>query len=283
MNWMISSGNVTLKNNTDMKHYVLVMMAAAMMCTQAVAQNRVKNLSTNGTTLNVEALQDATQTVQLNRYLMAGYNTLCLPLSLSAEQLQQSARDVQVERLAAIRQEGSTLMLYFIDCTAEGVQAGVPYLIYSPTTQMLRARNTSSTGVSTALHQVRMSDGEGNVVTFGSSWTGVEKAGRYGIPAQQSVTPLQSVLVRTEGDKMFLPTRCGFMWEQQSATATELEIKHVVSLGEVTGIQQAVDADGQVTVYDLKGNVVRERVSARDALRGLPHGIYVVGGEKVAH
>ena len=88
-----------------MKHITLLLMAAATICTNAFAQNRAKNIYTSTTTLNLEVLQNQAQPVVLNRTLFAGYNTICLPMSLSAEQLQAAAKDVQVERLEAIRQE----------------------------------------------------------------------------------------------------------------------------------------------------------------------------------
>jgi len=119
-----------------MKHFVLIAAAAAMMIGQsATAQNRVKNLYTESATLPVEQVVNMEQTVQLNRYFFAGYNTLCLPMTVSAEQLDKALPGLKLERLEAIRQEGTTLSLYFVDCTAQGVEAGMPYLVFSPTTQ----------------------------------------------------------------------------------------------------------------------------------------------------
>ena len=129
-----------------------------------------------------------------------------------------------------------------------------------------------------------MSDGEGNTVTFGSSWEALQVAGRYGIPAQQDAYLLESVLIRTEADKTFLPTRCGFTWDEQSASATNLEIKHVTSLSAIgtTALQRVADQDGVVDVYDTKGTLVKKGVSISEAKKSLPRGIYVVGGEKIA-
>ena len=260
-------------------------MALAMAVgTTAVAQNKVKNIYANTSKLNVEMLQKGDQTVQLNRYFFAGYNTLCLPMSLTAQQVAAAAKDLRVERLAAINQEGATLNLYFVDCTAEGIQAGQPYLVYSPTSQYLRVRNTDVQTVDGALQTVRMSDGRGNTVAFGSSWEAIEKAGRYGIPAQQNVTPLESVLIKTNADKRFLPTRCGFTWDEQSSSATELEIKHVTSLDAMgtTALQRVADKNATVDVYDTKGTLVKKGVRINEAKKSLPRGIYVVGGEKIA-
>jgi hypothetical protein len=257
-----------------MKHFTIALMAAAaLVCTQAAAQKQVKNVYASSNKLNIEQLQNAEQPVQLNRYLFAGYNTLCLPMTLSSEQLAGAAADVRIERLAAIQQEGTALNLYFVECTDEGVQAGVPYLIYSPKAQYLRVKTAEALTFDPAIKAVRMSDDNGNQITFGSSWESIQKDGRYGIPAQQSVTPLESILERTDGEKTFLPTRCGFTWDTQAPTATELKIQHAPSLADITAIKRidAVDkAAGQV--FDLSGRKVKNQNKK---------GIYVVDGEKV--
>ena len=238
-----------------MKQFVLVLMVAFGLSTTAFAQNKVKNIYASSPKLDIEMMQNSDQTIRLNRYFYAGYNTLCLPFSLTADQVALAAKDLKVERLAGIQQEGTTLNLYFTDCTAEGIQAGVPYLIYSPTSQYMRVNNTDVVNFDKELKTVRMTDDNGNVVTFGSSWESLEKVGRYGIPAKQDVTPLESVLVRTIGDKTFLPTRCGFTWVQQSASANELKIQHAASRGDVTailGIKQNTTTDGDY--YNLQGS-----------------------------
>ncbi len=235
-----------------MKHLVLSLVAAATLCVPAGAQNRVKNLYTTSGTLNFEQLKNTEQTVQLNRYLFAGYNTLCLPMSVGAEQLQ----GVTLERFVGMKQEGNTLNLYFLDCTESGIEAGTPYLVYSPKSHYLRLKNTDALGLSNRLSNVRLSDEQGNTISFGSSWETIRKEGLYGIPAKQETFPLESILIRTEADKAFLPTRCGFNWETQSATATELSIKHIKSLDEATGIRTIESAAGSNATYDLSGRKV---------------------------
>ena len=141
-----------------MKKTTLLLLAAAAMCTQVFAQTKVRNLYTSTEKLNLAVLEQENTAVQLNRTLLAGYNTICLPFTLNASQLAESAKDVQVERLVSVRQEGSTLYMYFLDCTKEGIQAGMPYLIYSPTTQTLRAKSTEAEAVNTELKSVSMTD-----------------------------------------------------------------------------------------------------------------------------
>jgi hypothetical protein len=242
-----------------MKQLVLVLTMTMALSTTAFAQNRVKNIYASSDKLEIEKLQNSEQAVQLNRYFYAGYNTLCLPFSLTANQVAAAANGLKVERLAGIQQEGATLNLYFVDCTADGIQAGVPYLIYSPTSQYMRVKNTDVLSYNKELKAVRMADDNGNIVTFGSSWESVEKVGRYGIPAQQNVTPLESVLVRTEGDKTFLPTRCGFTWDEQAPSASELKILHAGSMSEVTavtGIRQDNTTSGDY--FNLQGRKTTE-------------------------
>lgn len=255
-----------------MKRLVLTLTIAAMAASQgAFAQNRVKNLYAESQTLNVEQVLNSSQTVRINRYLFAGYNTLCLPLSLSADQLNAAAKGLKVERMAAIGQEGNTLCLYFVDCTAEGIQAGVPYLVFSPEKQYLRAKNTDAVAADNEIVTLRMSDGQGNQVAFGSSWQQRNQAGLYGIPAKQDVAVLESILVRTSTEQSFLPTRCGFSWEEQAPTAQNLEIRHI-SAADLTAISAVKQVSTDGAYYTIDGVRVNSASKA---------GLYIKNGKKV--
>ena len=232
-----------------MKKLLLTLVVATAVSTTAFAQNKVKNIYASASKLDIEMLQNNEQNVQLNRYLFAGYNTLCLPMSLTAEQL----GDIKVERFAGIQQEGNIVKLYFVECTNEGIQAGVPYLVYSPKSQYLRVKNSDVMTIDNQLKAVCMSDNRGNVVTFGSGWETIGKEGRYGIPAKQDVTPLEAVLMKTTTEQHFLPTRCGFTWNKQNASAEELQIVHLAQ-ADVTAIQSVnmQKADDGI-YYNLQG------------------------------
>jgi hypothetical protein len=249
-----------------MKQLVLAMIMATAVSTTAFAQNRVKNVYASSSKLDIEMLQSE-QPIQLNRYFFAGYNTLCLPMSVSAEQL----GDIKLERFEGIKQEGNILNLYFVECTSDGIQAGVPYLVNSPKSQYLRVKNSDAMTIDNQLKTVRMSDNNGNTVSFGSGWETIEKVGRYGIPAQQNVTPLEAVLVRTNADKKFLPTRCGFTWDQQSASAKELRIVHLTA-SEATAINNInLQKESDKGIYDLSGRKVNKTAK----------GLHIQDGKKV--
>lgn len=249
-----------------MKQLLLAMVMATAVGTTAFAQNKVKNVYASSSKLDIEMLQ-SDQTIQLNRYFFAGYNTLCLPMSVSAEQL----GDIKIERFAGIKQEGNILNLYFVECTSDGIQAGVPYLVNSPKSQYLRVKNSDAMTIDNQLKTVRMSDNNGNTVSFGSGWETIEKVGRYGIPAQQNVTPLEAVLVRTNADKKFLPTRCGFTWDKQSASAKELRIVHLTA-SEATAINNInLQKESDKGIYDLSGRKVNKTAK----------GLHIQDGKKV--
>jgi len=256
-----------------MKKTLLTLAAAAILCSQTATAQAVRNIYTEAQKLNVEKVMDGEQTVQLNRYFMAGYNTLCLPLSLDASQLAAAAKDLRVERMVAIAQEGSTLCLYFTDCTAEGIEAGVPYLVFSPTAQYMRVKNTEATLASDDLQTIRMTDGQGNQVAFSSSWNLRTQEGLYGIPAKQNTAVLESVLISTTADQSFLPTRCGFSWEQQSASANGLKIRHITA-SEATAISSVKTAGniGSDAAYDLNGRRITSTAKK---------GIVIQGGKKI--
>ena len=117
-----------------------------------------------------------------------------------------------------------------------------------------------------------MTDGQGNQVAFGSSWELRSKEGLYGIPAKQNVAVLESILMRTTAEQSFLPTRCGFNWEMQSASASNIEIKHITE-SEATAINEKVTVKGNTSsaMYNLNG--VRTN--------GTKKGIYIQNGKKV--
>lgn len=264
-----------------MKKITLALLT--MLAMQTASAQSTKYVFTSGQALNTKPLTEAGQSFQLNRTLLAGYNTICLPVSLSAEQLQTAAKDVQVERLVSIKQEGEVLNLYFMDCTKEGIQAGVPYLIYTPIVQNLKAKSEFCGAVDLDIKNITLNDDNGNQVTFNSSWSAIQAEGRYGIPAQQDAYILESILIRTDADKTFLPTRCGFTWNKQSVTATSLKIKHVTSMAGIETSIAKLQAEGsKVDVYDTKGALVKKQTTVSDAISTLPTGIYVIGGEKFA-
>ena len=73
--------------------------------------------------MDFSKVKETTATVRLNRYFYAGYNTLCLPFSVSADNLRQlMGEGVMLERL--VNAENGELT--FMGVTDQGVEAGMP-------------------------------------------------------------------------------------------------------------------------------------------------------------
>ncbi len=247
-----------------MKKTLLTICISMFVALGVNAQGNV-SLSTSVKQINFSRITEKTSQVTLTRFLMAGYNSICLPFSVSADDLRKAVgEDVQLERLAKV--EGN--LLYFIDVTNEGITAGVPYLIYSPTRKTAAFRTNDT-------HMVDPTPLTVNGATMFSSYSTQSPTGVYGIPAQQDTEVLQSVLVEVDGDKKFLPTRCGF-----SIDAENPEICHVTSLNETTSISSLIAQDAVVNVYSVAGVQVASNIRITEAMQTLPKGIYVTNGQK---
>ena len=95
-------------------------------------------------------------------------------------------------------------------------------------------------------------------------------AGHTSEELYRAINRVEPSLIRTQADKAFLPTRCGFSWDMQNASAQELCIKHV-SEAEATAIKNIILKSTSDKVYDLSGR----------KLNKTDRGIYVQEGKKM--
>lgn len=223
-----------------------------------------KIVSTSVNTLKTEQI---TLDTQVSRYFIAGYNTICLPFSVSAEDLQQAVGEgVMLEKLVGV--EGNELL--FMDVTESGIEAGKPYLIYCPTTKYAYFTNKDAQ----VLSQPSVVTVAG--VSMTSYFTKAMPTGVWGIPAKQDTDILQSVLVEINNDKQFLPTRCGISCKN----ILNPTIKHIASMnGGETIIANLYAKNAVVDVYSTNGTLVSKGIRMNDT-QSLPKGIYVVNGVK---
>lgn len=247
-----------------MKKTLTLVVGLVLALATAQAQRAVY-LSTNGKAINFGSIGQQTQKISLSRILMAGYNTICLPFDVEAEELRATVGEgVALEKL--VKAEGN--ILYFLDVTEEGMEAGVPYLIYSPTRKVA---TFSTRNHRMAEPRTLSVDG----VMMYSSFQKETPTGVYGIPAMQDTDVLQSILVKVDGEKSFLPTRCAISTGSQNP-----EIRHITSLEETTSIQTLMAEDAVVDVYNVSGALVKSGIRMSQASTTLPRGMYVVKGQK---
>lgn len=251
-----------------MKKFYAIAFALLMGASATVSAQKKVYLSTV-TKMNFSRITEQTSTVSISRTFYAGYNTICLPFSVSADALKNlMGENVMLEKLAKV--EGTTLS--FLDVTNEGIEAGMPYLIYAPETKVI----TFSTDHLVLEKEPRTLTVGG--VSMSGKYEPTQEMGLFGIPAQQDTDILQSVLIRTEADKTFLPTRCGINFPGCTEVPT---IAHVTSLGDVTPLTKLMADNAKVTVYTVGGQLVKKNIRINDATSSLPAGVYVVNGQKM--
>lgn len=231
-----------------------ILLSAAMLAAlTASAQNRPVHptrtyVSTSAQTINIESLQSSD--ARLGRIVYQGYNTLCLPFSVSADEFAAAfGEDTTVEKAVGAYSENGNFVICFSDCTGQDLEAGMPYLIHTEKVRSITMSNSTGMTVSEP-SSVRLSDGQGNVATFRGSFERLEPVGTWAIPAVQGEVP--SNLIKCDGARMLNPTRCFFTWDAMNA-ASKMEIRHMGVEGVLNGINAAdvTTADGKT--YNLAG------------------------------
>lgn len=254
-----------------MKKFLLMIAVAAMALT-ASAQKRVTLSTYSGTA--VEKYAGQTCDVTITRYVLSGWNTLCLPCDVSAQDLAQAlGANYRLERLEAVSQQGNDIELLFVDCKAEGVKAGVPYILYYGG-ETGNKKLTLSTELVSNLSPVSLTTQEGVEVTMGGAAVKTDGRGKYGILA---IDNSEARFTSVDGGKEFYATRC---YITTSGTTRYNLSTHHSDGNEITGIADIAAADEAVDVFNLMGQRVASGMRAAD-VNTLEPNIYVVKGRKI--
>lgn len=217
----------------------------------------------------VEAAENANVTLKRTLYADGGWNTLCLPFSLTDAQAKAAfGDDVELRTLASF--DGKTLTF----AEAAGITAGVPCLI--KVGKVAENNTYTFTGVTTIAVKDK--------TDFGFSEKGdVEFVGIYS-PADVSelaTAGKENALFLGEANK-FYKAKAGTTMKAFRAfflvpASTDTQALRAVIDGTTTGIDDlnidTVKSDGRV--YNLNGQCVGY------SLEGLKAGIYIQNGKKV--
>lgn len=218
----------------------------------------------------VEASNNANVTLKRTLYADGGWNTLCLPFTLTDAQAKAAfGDDVELRTLESV--SGNTLTF----ASATGITAGVPYLI--KVSKVAGDNTYTFTGVTTIAVKEEMD--------FGSSGkkNNVEFVGIYS-PADVSewaTAGKENALFLGAANK-FYKAKAGTTMKAFRAfflvpASTDIQALRAVIDGTTTGIDDlnidTVKADGRV--YNLNGQCVGY------SLEGLKAGIYIQNGKKV--
>lgn len=248
-----------------------ILLSAAMLAAlTASAQNRPVHtprtyVSTSAQTINIESLQNSD--ARLGRVVYQGYNTLCLPFGLSADEFATAfGAETTVEKAVGAYTENGNFIICFADCTGQDLEAGMPYLIHTEKVSSISISNSTGMTVNQPA-SVRLSDGQGNVATFRGSFERLEPVGTWAIPAVPGEVP--SDLIKCDGARMLNPTRCFFTWDAVNA-ASKMEIRHIGMEGVVNGITAADVTTPDGKTYNLAGQRVNNA-----------NGVTIQGGKKI--
>ncbi|MCM1109574.1 MAG: PKD domain-containing protein [Clostridium sp.] len=198
--------------------------------------------------------------VTTNRTLQPGcWNTLCLPFSLTAEQVAE-AGITEVRALADASLTGDDSYVSFVRVT-DGIEAGMPYLVRveQPTT-------LAFTNVTVVAAQPQpLTAGQ---ATMTGSYCRTSLNGAYYISNDRFY--YADVPVASKGFRAAIT-----LTDAAGVSTLAIRLDDATPIGLI-----ARDADGPVDVYTPDGIRLRTAVKAEHALDGLPRGIYIVNGKK---
>lgn len=253
------------------KLYLIAALAMATMT--AFAQQKLYLSTYNGT--NIEKYSGKTCNVTTTRYIFNGWNTICLPFQLTTDEVNDIfGADCRLERLMGVGNEGSAIVLNFMDSKSEGLQANVPYVLYY-TGENGSKKIEKEAIISNVQPSITFKTDRDETVTMTGAQAHTKGLGFYGIPAKDNGEVNFKLIDETLNG--VYATRCYI--QLSSTTATQLIARHFAA-GEITSIQKVVKNGESVDVFNLSGQKVASGLNAGN-MNQLKPGIYVVKGQKV--
>ncbi len=165
------------------------------------AQKNVYISTTSGT--DVSKYVGQTVNVTIYRQVFNGWNTICLPFSMTSEEIDAAfGAGCKLETLTDVTYDNQNVTLNFSDVKKKGIEAGKPYLLYYP------GENKSFT---ISLKNKELVNDYVPVVVNGFTFVGTKThfdgAGQYGILARDNKES-SFVAVDTKGTNGFYASRC---------------------------------------------------------------------------
>lgn len=257
------------------KFYFLAMMAFATLTASA---QQTLTLSTYAGT-DVSKYDGQLKDINVSRYVFEGWNTICLPFSMSAQQVKETfGADCRLETLVGVENDGANqLKLNFQDCKSKGIEANKPYILYYNGANQTVNFKASNIMLKSADASVSFTDNNGVKVTFAAAKMKTEADGLYGILAKDN-SEAAFVSVGSLVTSGFYATRCYI--QLSSGTSAILKANHIGE-GDITSVNSVVRNGESVDVYNVSGVKVASNASISD-INSLNKGVYVVKGKKIA-
>lgn len=252
-----SNENVVVVSGNDDKEYSMESMTLYDSGKQFYASNEISASS-----------------ISYDRTFVADkWYTLCLPFSLTTEQLAelQSQNVFQIEELGAF-EDG---ILKFK--TATEIKANRPYLIKTASDCSPFASVNSSVNIAASDVMDNIVIGDGTVYMYGS-FSNQEITPKEGTAIYGFSTTSDS-FIRVSGTAQLPPFRAYI--EIPEASAAKLMLQH--GNGEATGIE-GIDKNNQYLsnkdIYTIEGILVKSKADSDD-IKQLSSGVYLIGDKKI--
>ncbi|MBP5688041.1 MAG: hypothetical protein J6X22_05285 [Muribaculaceae bacterium] len=255
-----------------MKKLFCIIALAALALT-AGAQTKL-NISTYSGT-SVDRYDGQVCDVTANRYLFTGWNTISLPFAMTEQEIDDAlGTGVKLEKLVAVTQQDTEIILNFQDCKKDGIKANTPYILYysgETGTKTLRV----NAAVASKESKVTLTTDCGVEVTMHGAAKKTDGKGLYGILViNNSDANFTSI---SDEKAFFYASRCYITipGEQQFILTP-----YHLGAGEITSINEIAAATDIIDVFNVLGMRVAHNIKAGD-VNNLTPGIYVVKGRKI--
>lgn len=247
---------------------------AASMCMASAVSAQTLYLSTISGT-DVARYDNKTLDVKASRQVFNGWNTICLPFSMTQSQVESLfGTDCVLEELVGIENVGSNIQLNFQACNSEGIKANKPYILHYNGVTENKFIDLEGVRIKDAAASVSFTDDFGVKVSFCGAKKQMQSGDLYGILARDNS---EASFVNLNGmSSYFYATRCYISVTGGHPTLT---INHIAA-GEPTSIGSVLRNGEKADVYSINGTRVSSAASASQ-VEALPAGVYVVKGKKV--
>lgn len=219
------------------------------------------------------------QTIDLSifRYIYQGWNTICLPVSLTTEEVNNIfGDDCRLETLVGVENNGTSTKLNFKDVKPDGLKANTPYILYSTKESGVREIHLSEAQVTTGPVELKFSDNAGTSVVFGGATEAGSAEGIYAILVKDNSAA--SFVDVSNVAKGILASRC-FIKLNGGETTNTLQSNHLgYDMTGVESVASSLGTDELVDVYNISGVKVASKIPASD-IRSLGKGAYIVKGK----
>ena len=258
------------------KHFTRTITAAILLTISLAvnSQNRTLTLSTFAGT-NIAAYEGQERNVSVSRYMFNGWNTLSLPFSLTADEINEIfGEDCKLETLASIDNNGPEIILNFIDCKEEGIKPNSPYILYYSGENGYVKFKTEKSLLTAIQSNITFTDIHGITISFIGAQKKTDGFGLYGIPAKDNK---EAKFINVDSyETGFYATRCYI--SLSSGNSMTLTTKHLDS-DVAMSINNIISNNESVDVYSLNGALVAPNMTPNN-IGQLKKGIYVAKGKK---